>query len=197
MPANPPENLRLTIELVPETCWYSNMRSALPRDEWDRLRRQVYADYGHRCGICGARGKLHCHERWHYDDAAHVQTLQGYIALCAWCHHVKQLRLSSIVETLAERNQQAVGEQWTSLEILTRLVQDEVERRAHKQLDLRVRRAAAKTLEIFDFTSNPTLSRQQLFDLASCAFVWERRNVLICGHACPRRDKSALSSHER
>ena len=88
MPANPPENLRLTIELVPETCWYSNMRSALPRDEWDRLRRQVYADYGHRCGICGARGKLHCHERWHYDDAAHVQTLQGYIALCAWCHHV-------------------------------------------------------------------------------------------------------------
>src|SRR5258708_22360853 len=61
MPANPPENLKLTIELVPETCWYSNMRSALPRDEWDRLRRQVYADYGHRCGICGARGKLHCH----------------------------------------------------------------------------------------------------------------------------------------
>ncbi len=97
MPAIPSENLRLTIELVPETCWYSNMRSALPRDEWDRLRRQVYADYGHRCGICGARGKLHCHERWHYDDAAHVQTLQGYIALCAWCHHVKHIGLAELL----------------------------------------------------------------------------------------------------
>lgn len=97
---------------------------------------------------------------------------------------LKQLRLSGILETLDVRNQQAIGEQWTYLEFLTRLVQDEVERRAHKQLDLRVRRsgiATAKTLETFDFTFNPTISRQQLFDLGTCAFVRERRNVLICG----------------
>jgi DNA replication protein DnaC len=97
---------------------------------------------------------------------------------------LKQLRLSGILETLEVRNQQAIGEQWTYLEFLTRLVQDEVERRAHKQLDLRVRRsgiASAKTLETFDFTFNPTISHQQLYDLATCTFVRERRNVLICG----------------
>lgn len=95
---------------------------------------------------------------------------------------LKQLRLSGILETLDVRNQQAIGEQWTYLEFLTRLAQDEVERRAHKQLDLRVRRsgiAAAKTLETFTF--NPTIARQQLYDLATCTFVRERRNVLICG----------------
>ena len=97
---------------------------------------------------------------------------------------LKQLRLSGILDTLEVRNQQAIGEQWTYLEFLTRLAQDEVERRAHKQLDLRIRRsgiASAKTLETFDFSFNPTISRQQLYDLATCAFVRERRNVLICG----------------
>jgi DNA replication protein DnaC len=97
---------------------------------------------------------------------------------------LKQLRLSGILDSLEVRNQQAAAEQWGYLEFLTRLVQDEVERRAHKQLDLRVRRgglAATKTLETFDFSFNPTISRPQVYDLATCAFVRERRNVLICG----------------
>ncbi len=97
---------------------------------------------------------------------------------------LKQLRLSGILDSLEVRNQQAIAEQWSYLEFLTRLVQDEVERRAHKQLDLRVRRsgiAATKTLESFDFSFNPTINRQQLFDLGTCAFVREHRNVLICG----------------
>jgi len=94
--------LRLTIELVPETCWQSNMRALLTRAEWDRLRRQVYRDHGHRCAICGASGRLHCHEIWRYNDAAHVQRLGGYIALCAWCHHVKHLGLAQL---LADRGE--------------------------------------------------------------------------------------------
>jgi hypothetical protein len=99
-PAGAP--LRLTIELVPETCWYSNMRALLPSAEWDRLRRQVYRDYSHRCGICGASGRLHCHEIWRYDDAAHVQRLEGYIALCSWCHHVKHIGLAKLLAARGE-----------------------------------------------------------------------------------------------
>ena len=98
--------------------------------------------------------------------------------------YLKQLRLSGILETLEVRNQQAIGEQWTYLDFLTRLLQDEVERRGQKQLALRVRRsgiATAKTLESFDFTFNPSISRQQLYDLATCSFIREHRNVLICG----------------
>jgi DNA replication protein DnaC len=98
--------------------------------------------------------------------------------------NLKQLRLSGILETLAVRTQQAIGEQWTYEEFLTRLVQDEVERRGQKRLGLRIRRsgiASGKTLEAFDFSFNPTINRQQVYDLATCAFLRQHRNVLVCG----------------
>lgn len=97
-----PESLPLTIELVPQTSWYDNMRKALPKTEWDRLRQRTYAAYGHQCGICGAKGKLHCHERWVYDEHTRTQTLIGFIALCEWCHHVKHIGLAGV---LASRGQ--------------------------------------------------------------------------------------------
>ncbi|MBF6592047.1 MAG: HNH endonuclease, partial [Ktedonobacterales bacterium] len=64
---------------------------------WDRLRQRVYAAAGHRCAICGAAGRLHCHEVWSYDDAAHTQRLEGCVALCVWCHHVKHLGLAGLL----------------------------------------------------------------------------------------------------
>lgn len=91
------ESLRLTIELVPATCWYANLRDVLTPAAWDTVRRQVYARFRHRCGICGGAGQLHCHEVWRYDDATHTQTLEGLIALCAPCHHVKHLGLAGIL----------------------------------------------------------------------------------------------------
>lgn len=97
---------------------------------------------------------------------------------------LKRLRLSGILDTLDVRTQQAIVEQWSYPEFLSRLVQDEVERRGQKQLDLRVRRSGintTKTLEAFDFTFNPSISRQQIFDLATCAFLHQHRNVLLCG----------------
>ena len=76
------------------------------------------------------------------------------------------------------------SEQWSHLEFLTRLLQDEVERRNQKQLALRVRRGgllAAKTLTSFDFSFNPSINRQLVYELATCAFVRQHRNVLLCG----------------
>jgi DNA replication protein DnaC len=98
--------------------------------------------------------------------------------------HLKRLRLSGILDTLEVRNQQAIDGRWTYVEFLARLLEDEVERRAQKQLGLRIRRAAinsAKTLETFNFDFNPTINRQQLLDLATCTYVRQKRNVLICG----------------
>jgi len=83
--------LRLSIELVPATSWGANLRALLPAAEWDRLRRQVYAASERRCVICGARGRLHAHEQWDFDDARHIQRLRGLVALCTLCHHVKHL----------------------------------------------------------------------------------------------------------
>ncbi len=87
----------MKIELVPSTSWYDNLRKVLPKSEWDKIRKRTYAKYGHRCGICGAEGKLNCHEIWEYDDKKHVQKLIDFIALCDMCHHVKHIGLAGIL----------------------------------------------------------------------------------------------------
>jgi DNA replication protein DnaC len=99
---------------------------------------------------------------------------------------LRHLRLSGILDTLDVRNQQAIDEQWSYVEFLARLLQDEVERRAQKQLALRIRRAAintTKTLEDFDFKFNPTINRQAVLQVATCDYIRHKRNVLICGPA--------------
>jgi DNA replication protein DnaC len=97
---------------------------------------------------------------------------------------LKRLRLSGILETLEVRNEQAINGHWSYIDFLSRLIEDEVQRRAQKQLAFRIRRAAlntTKTLEGFDFAFNPTINRQQVLELATCNFIREKRNVLICG----------------
>ncbi|RME44162.1 MAG: hypothetical protein D6791_13785 [Chloroflexi bacterium] len=97
---------------------------------------------------------------------------------------LKRLRLSGVLETLEIRNQQAIDEKWSYIEFLSRLLEDEVQRRDQKQLALRVRRAtinSTKTLETFDFSFNPTINRQQILDLAGCLYIQQKRNVIICG----------------
>ena len=97
---------------------------------------------------------------------------------------LKQLRLSGVLETLEARHRQAIDGKWSYVEFLARLLEDEVERRAQKQLALRVRRAAVnstKTLEGFDFSFNPSINRQQILHLASGDYIRHKRNVLICG----------------
>jgi DNA replication protein DnaC len=101
---------------------------------------------------------------------------------------LKQLRLSGILETLELRNRQALEEKLSYVDFLQRLLEDEVERRSQKQLTLRLRRASfdlEKTLEGFDFSFNPSVHRQQIFDLAAGRFIERHENVLIQGPADP------------
>lgn len=98
--------------------------------------------------------------------------------------HLKHLRLSGILETLDDRHRQAVEGKWSYIEFLERLLQDEVERRGQKQLNLRLRRATlttTKTLESFDFGFNPTINRQQILALAAGDYIRDKRNVILCG----------------
>lgn len=89
----------LTIELVPKTSWYRNVRSHVSKEEWDRLRGVVYERAGRVCEICGGRGArwpVECHEVWLYDDERHVQKLERMIALCPACHEVKHMGLAGV-----------------------------------------------------------------------------------------------------
>lgn len=90
---------KLTIELVPSTCWLTNLRSELSKSQWDQLRKATYRKANYRCEICGGKGDKHpveAHEIWHYDDTNLVQSLQGLIALCPACHQVKHIGLAKL-----------------------------------------------------------------------------------------------------
>lgn len=81
---------RLSSELVPSTCWCSNVRSHMPANDWRALSRLVYRAANYRCEICGCQGDSHPvenHEVWRYSDG--VQTLTRLIALCPACHLCK------------------------------------------------------------------------------------------------------------
>ncbi|WP_448338106.1 IS21-like element helper ATPase IstB [Chloroflexus aurantiacus] len=97
---------------------------------------------------------------------------------------LKHLRLSGVLETLDVRTRQAIDGRWSYVEFLSRLLEDEVERRGQKQLTLRVRKASlntTKTLETFDFNFNPALNRQQVLHLASGDYIRRKHNILLCG----------------
>jgi hypothetical protein len=86
----------IKVELVPRTSWYSNIRSSVSTEEWDMIRRDVYRKAGHQCEICQAKGMVHCHETWEYDDKNHIQKLVGLICLCPPCHNVKHIGYAAL-----------------------------------------------------------------------------------------------------
>jgi hypothetical protein len=102
LPPRPPVVVppaRLTIELVPKTSWYNNVRALVDELTWDRIRRQVYRQADYRCEICGGKGPEHpveCHEVWRYDDRTRVQLLVRMIALCPACHQVKHIGFANV-----------------------------------------------------------------------------------------------------
>lgn len=81
--------MKLNFELVPDSCWYSNLRSELPKEAWDKIRKKAYARAGGKCMICGAQvTRLEAHEQWEYDDEKGVQKLVNVVAVCRACHEV-------------------------------------------------------------------------------------------------------------
>lgn len=92
----------LFVDPVPRSCWFTNVRTCVSERDWERLRRPVVRRVGSCCEICGAgedraaRVFLEVHERWHYDDAAGVQSLRRLIALCAGCHLVTHFGLATV-----------------------------------------------------------------------------------------------------
>jgi len=81
-------NYKLNFELIPDSCWFSNLRSALPKEVWDKIRKKAYAKAGGKCSICGKNAKLEAHESWEYDEKNNVQKLKRIIAVCHDCHSV-------------------------------------------------------------------------------------------------------------
>jgi hypothetical protein len=91
--------LKLQIELVPNSCWYSNVRNNVTSKQWDLIRKKVYQEASNNCEICGGRGlryPVDCHEIWTYDDEMLIQKLDRFQALCPLCHEVKHIGLAQM-----------------------------------------------------------------------------------------------------
>lgn len=86
---------KIHIELVPKTCWFSNVRSQVSKADWDIIRKSAYAASNHKCNVCGSKGRMEAHEIWHYDDQKLVQKLFSIISVCKKCHELYHLGYTS------------------------------------------------------------------------------------------------------
>lgn len=95
-----------------------------------------------------------------------------------------QLHLSGLARSLDVRLQEAAGHQLSHAEFLELVLQDELLVRQQRQIERRVKSAAfreVKPLDHFDWSFNPAIPRKQVFDLATCRFLSEPRDVLFIG----------------
>lgn len=101
----------LSVELVPSTAWWANVRSNVSRADWEKCKDYSKSKTNGVCIICGGVGErwaTEAHEIWRYDvrqgehrdptapeeeiiREAGIQTLVDIWPLCTMCHRVKHL----------------------------------------------------------------------------------------------------------
>lgn len=97
---------------------------------------------------------------------------------------LKKLRLSGLLQTLEVRLQEASANSLTHGEFLELILQDELTVRQDRMIQRRVKAAGfreMRTLEDFDWHFNVSIKRKPVFDLATCRFIKESRDVLLLG----------------
>lgn len=122
---------KLTVELIPATVFFNNVRSALEVKDWDKLRKASYEKAGHKCEICGDIGKnqgykhnVECHEIWDYNFKTSTQKLIGLISLCPRCHQIKHIGRTFAIGKQAEAflHMEKVNK-WNHKQVVTYLVE--------------------------------------------------------------------------
>jgi len=97
---------------------------------------------------------------------------------------LKRLRLSPVLYTLPERLAYASKTQLAHSDFLELVLQDEIDRREHKSLELRIDRAGfteERTLENFDWDAPITFDRDRVRDLFGLGFLDRHEDVLFMG----------------
>jgi DNA replication protein DnaC len=97
---------------------------------------------------------------------------------------LRKLRLSGLAASLEVRLAEAAGNNLSHLEFLELILQDELLVREQRQLGRRLKAASfreVRTLDDFDWSFNRSIKRRQIFDLATCRFIRESRDVLWLG----------------
>ena len=99
---------------------------------------------------------------------------------------LKRLQLGPIAATLPERIALARREQLDYASFLEIILSDEVNRRAHRRIEMRLQQAGFQEicrLEDFDWSASITLDRRLLDAAFSLEFLDKREHVLLVGPA--------------
>lgn len=107
---------------------------------------------------------------------------------------LKKLRLSGLAASLDIRLQEASASGLTHREFLEMVLHDEMLVRGDRQVERRISAAGfrdLRRLEDFDFAFNTSIKRNRIFELATCRFIREHRDVLLVGP--PGTGKSHLA----
>lgn len=105
-----------------------------------------------------------------------------------------KLRLSGLASTLEVRLHEAAAGGLAHREFLELVLQDEVLLRDDRKMNRRVAAAGFRDhrrLEDFDFSFNTSIKKNVIFELATCRFIDDKRDVLFLGP--PGTGKSHLA----
>ena len=99
-------------------------------------------------------------------------------------NQLMRLKMSGMLETVELRLSQAQESEFSYSELLTLLLNDEIEKRQQRKLKTLIRKAGIgnqHTLENFDFRFNKAINAKQIRELATCRFVSRGENVFFVG----------------
>ncbi len=97
---------------------------------------------------------------------------------------LKELRLSGMITSMDVRLQEARANRLDYPEFLELLIYDEMAARKDRKISRMLKKAAfrnLKTLEDFNWQFNPNIERNRFYELATCKFIRDFRDVLLIG----------------
>lgn len=97
---------------------------------------------------------------------------------------LKSLRLSGMLDSLTDRNREAIENQLPFIDFLSLCLQDEIARRKQNKFINRLKQSGVdsnKTLEQFDFAFNPKINQPLIKEVSRGEFIQEKAPVLLVG----------------
>jgi DNA replication protein DnaC len=111
-------------------------------------------------------------------------------------HHLKTLRLPTMLREYDKVAQQCATEAVDYPRFLLRLVELELLDRERRAVERRIKAArfdVVKTLDTFNFLAIPSLNKQLVLELARCDYIDRRENVLALGNSGTGKTHIALA----